>query len=115
MQYYGCMSDILHREVEVPCTVEEAWEQVITPSWLGDDGELEVVAGGEGWLRTDGEYRYLVVEEVEEGRHLAYRWATFSDPPSRVEIDLTPSEIGTRISISESPLEARAQAQLSLR
>jgi uncharacterized protein YndB with AHSA1/START domain len=109
------MSDILHREIEVPCTIEEAWEHVTSPQWLGDDGELDVTAGGEGWVREDGEYRFLIVEEVETERHLAYRWATFVDPPSRVDIDLTSTETGTRISITESPIRARAQAHFALR
>lgn len=109
------MSDILHREVEVPCSPADAWQHVIDPTWLGDEGQLDVVSGGEGWVRSDEEYRFLVVEEVEEERYLAYRWATFAEPPSRVEIELTPTDGGTRISISESPIEARARAQLVLR
>jgi uncharacterized protein YndB with AHSA1/START domain len=109
------MTDILHKEVEVPCTTEEAWSHVIDPSWLGDDGEINVVPGGEGWVKSGDDVRYLVVEEVEEERHLAYRWASFTEEPTRVEIDLSPTSEGTRISISESPLRARAQACLALR
>ena len=106
------MRDILYREVDVPCDVEAAWQYVIHPSWLGDDGELDVVPGGEGWVSEGEETRFLVVEEVDEERHLSFRWAGFVDAPSRVEIDLEPTLEGTRISISESPLEARAMASL---
>ncbi|HEV3186892.1 MAG TPA: SRPBCC domain-containing protein [Acidimicrobiales bacterium] len=109
------MRDILHREVEVPCDVEAAWQHVIDPSWLGDDGELDVVPGGEGWVRDGEETKYLVVEEVDNERHLTFRWASFVDAPSRVDIDLEPTPEGTRISISESPLEARAMAGLVTR
>jgi uncharacterized protein YndB with AHSA1/START domain len=109
------MRDILHKEVELPCDVEEAWAHVITPSWLGDDGELTAVPGSEGWVSSGDDIRYLVVEEVDEERRLAYRWASFTDEPTRVEIELSPSSTGTRISISESPLTARAQASLALR
>ncbi len=109
------MSDILHREVEVPCPVEEAWEHVVDPSWLGRDGTLEPFVGGEGWVADDDGTRYLLVEEVKEFERLVYRWASFDDAPSRVEIELTPVEGGTRISIVETPVDVRAQACLSPR
>ncbi len=115
MQYSGCMTDILHKEVELPCTPEEAWGHVVDPSWLGDVGELNAVPGGEGWVKSGDDLRYLVVEEVEEERRFAYRWASFTDAPTRVEIELAPTSEGTRISITEAPLEAKAQACLALR
>lgn len=109
------MRDILYREVDVPCDVEEAWRHVIDPAWLGDKGELDAVPGGEGWVNDGEETKYLVVEEVDGERHLVYRWASFTDEPSRVEIDLEPTSKGTRISIRETPLEARAMASLCAR
>jgi hypothetical protein len=57
----------------------------------------------------------LVIEVVDEERHLSYRWATFIDAPTRVETDLEPVAEGTRVSISESPIEVKAQARLALR
>ena len=104
------MSDILYRELELPCSVAEAWAHVIDPSWLGDDGELDTVTGADGWVSSGDDTRYLIVEEVDEARRLVYRWASFCDEPSRVEIELTPVPSGTRISISESPLQAMAMA-----
>jgi|GEM_PF-1178302 len=109
------MRDILYHEVDVPCDAEAAWQHVIDPSWLGDDGELDIVVSGEGWVSEDGETKYLVVEEVDDERHLSFRWASFVDAPSRVDIDLEPTLEGTRISITESPLEARATASLVTR
>jgi uncharacterized protein YndB with AHSA1/START domain len=109
------MRDILYKEVEVPCSVEEAWSQVINPAWLGDDGELVAVRGSEGWVKSGDDVRYLVVEDVDDERRLVYRWASFTEEPTRVEIQLSPITEGTRISISESPLSARAQACLALR
>jgi uncharacterized protein YndB with AHSA1/START domain len=109
------MRDILYKELEVPCGVDEAWRHVISPVWLGDDGELTARPGSEGWVKCGDDIHYLVVEEVEEERRLAYRWASFTEEPTRVEIDLSPTSNGTHISISESPLQARAQACLALR
>ena len=106
------MKDILHRELEVPCSVEEAWMHVTDPTWLGDEGELHANTGAEGWVTSDGDTHYLVVEEADEAHRLVYRWASFSDEPSRVEIELEPVPTGTRISISETPLQARAMASL---
>ena len=103
------MIERVQREFEVPCDLEAAWNHVIDPSWLGEEGELEARPDGEGWVRDRETTRYLVVEEVDEQRRLVYRWASFTDAPSLVEIDLAPSGAGTRISITESPLEARAQ------
>jgi len=109
------MNDSLHRELDLPCGVEEAWEHVIDPSWLGDEGQMDAVVGAQGWVRSDGETRFLVVEEVEEARRLAFRWASFHEEPSRVEIGLESVPEGTRVVISESPLRAMARATLALR
>jgi uncharacterized protein YndB with AHSA1/START domain len=109
------MTDTVHRELELPCSPREAWEHVIDPSWLGDDGEMPMVPGADGWISEGDDVHYLIVEEVDEENRLVYRWATFADEPSRVQIELTPTPEGTRISISESPVAVRAQACLVLR
>jgi len=109
------MNDMVHREVELPCSSEEAWDHVTDPSWLGENGSLDALEGAEGWVNDGGETRYLVVEEVEVERRLVYRWASFTDAPTRVEIDLEPSGGGTRISITERPMEIKALAGLACR
>jgi uncharacterized protein YndB with AHSA1/START domain len=109
------MTDIVHRELDLPCSPREAWEHVVNPSWLGDDGVLPTTPGSDGWISDGDDVRYLIIEEVDEENRLVYRWATFADEPSRVEIELTPTAEGTRISISESPIEVKAQASLVLR
>jgi hypothetical protein len=108
------MTENVEKEVELPCSPGEAWEQIIDPSWLGVEGDMPTSAGDEGWV-NDGEVtRYLIAEEVVEERRYVYRWATFEEPPTRVAIELTPTSEGTHISISESPLDVRAQASLVL-
>lgn len=109
------MTDTVHRELDLPCSPSEAWEHVIDPSWLGDDGDLPTTPGSDGWISEGDDVHYLIVEEVDEANRLVYRWATFADEPSRVEIELTPTSAGTRITISESPIEVRAEACLALR
>ncbi len=109
------MKDTLHREIVIPCNIEEAWEHVAAASWLGDEGELDPVVGAEGWVTSEGETRYLVVDEVDEGQRLVFRWASFLDEPSRVEIVLETMAGGTRVVVSESPLRAKASATLCIR
>lgn len=109
------MSDTVHRVVELPCTQEEAWDFIIDPSWLGDEGEVTTEEGSEGWVRDGEDTKYLYVEEVIEGERFVYRWASFTEEPSRVEIELAPSPSGTSIDITESPLSARMMASLAHR
>jgi uncharacterized protein YndB with AHSA1/START domain len=109
------MKKILHRTVELPSPVEETWDIVLDPSWLGDEGEVNAEEGGEGWVREGDETRWMLVEEVVEGERFIYRWASFIDEPSRVEITLSPTDGGTRVDIVESPLPATMKASLALR
>jgi uncharacterized protein YndB with AHSA1/START domain len=109
------MTDTVYRELDLPCSTREAWRHVIDPSWLGDDGEVPTEPGADGWISDGGDVHYLIVEEVDKESRLVYRWASFADEPSRVAIELTPTSQGTRISISESPIEVKAQASLVLR
>jgi len=108
------MTDTVEREVDLPCAPDEAWEYIIDPAWLGDDGAMEAVPGAEGKVIDDGEERFLLVEEVVSSKRLVFRWASFGDPPSRVEIELTPHNEGTKIKITEMPVNVRAQALVSV-
>ncbi len=107
------MREILHREVELPCSVDESWDHIVDPAWLGDEGALDAREGGEGWVREGDQTRWILVEEVVAGERLVYRWASFADEPSRVEITLSPTTVGTRVEIVESPLAARMMASLT--
>jgi len=109
------MRDILHRSVELSCPIDVTWDIVLDPSWLGDEGEVNAEEGGEGWVREGDDIRWMLVEEVVEGERFTYRWASFTDEPSRVEITLSPTGDGTRVDIVESPLQATMKASLALR
>lgn len=108
------MREILHRTVELPCPLDETWDLVLDPSWLGDEGELDPIEGGEGWVREGDDTRWVLVEEVIAGERFTYRWASFRDEPTRVEITLSPTNEGTRVDIVESPLPAIMKASLAL-
>lgn len=102
----------MRQDVEVPVSPERAWPAVADPNWLGDAGEFDLRPGGEGWVEDEGETHFVLIEEVDEPRRLTYRWATFADAPSRVEIDLTPTATGTRVTVTETPLSSSPRAQL---
>jgi uncharacterized protein YndB with AHSA1/START domain len=107
------MSDSIVTEVELDLPPDEAWEHIIDPAWLGDDGHISAVPGGEGEVIDDGQLHVVVVEEVERPDRFAFRWATFDEPPSRVEIDIVESDGGSRVVITETPLMPMARQQSS--
>jgi uncharacterized protein YndB with AHSA1/START domain len=112
--------ETVERTVTLPTDLEEAWELLTHPdelsAWLGDDVVLDPVPGASGWVRErDGTDRRLVVDEVDEGRRLSWRWWIEGDDPdqtaSRVEITLSPTPDGTLVRVVEQPLvTARASA-----
>jgi uncharacterized protein YndB with AHSA1/START domain len=107
------MSDSIVTEVELDLPPNEAWEHIVDPAWLGDDGHICAVPGGEGEIVDDGPLHVVVVEEVERPDRFAFRWATFDEPPSRVEIDIIESDGGSRVVITETPLMPIALQQSS--
>ena len=84
---------------------------------LGDRCSRVCVLDREGEVVEDGELRVLVVEEVERPERFVFRWATFDEPPSRVEIEIIEFDGGSRVIITETPLEPiqmRADASATL-
>ena len=117
--------DAVEREVTVPASSDEVWRAVTradqVSAWFGADVELDPRPGGRGVFRwADGTHRHVLVEEVEPGRKLAFRWLPFEQTASgdivavastRVEITLDEVAEGTRIRVVERPAFAgEAQA-----
>jgi uncharacterized protein YndB with AHSA1/START domain len=105
--------ETIERTVTLPTDVAEAWELITHPdelaTWLGDDVVLDPTPGARGRvLERDGTDRSLVVEHVDEGRCLSWRWWVVGDDPaqagSRVEITLSPTTGGTVVRVVEQPL-----------
>ena len=96
------MSDRIERRVELPTTLELAWQAVTDPDWLSlwlaDEIRLDPRPGGEATFQIGAETRSGWVEEMsppdENGTgRLAFWWAVDNEPASRVE--LTVSAVAT--------------------
>jgi uncharacterized protein YndB with AHSA1/START domain len=99
-------SAVVEREIELDLTPAELWAAVCDPtSWLADEGSLAIVPGGEGRLVDDGVARRALVEEVEPGRRLVFRWwdehGDRSDE-SRVELTVLSAPISSVLTIRET-------------
>jgi uncharacterized protein YndB with AHSA1/START domain len=92
------MDDTVERELTVPEGIEEVWESLSEPAWLGDDASIDLREAGE--VRA-GE-RSGFVEEVEPPRRLVFWWSHPGEDATRVEIDLDETDAGTHIRVTES-------------
>jgi uncharacterized protein YndB with AHSA1/START domain len=93
MQLMGCNNDhdeelTVERELELDAPVDVVWEEL--PALFDGDDD-----------------RATVVDEIDPARRLAFWWApaTDADPPSYVEVELTPSGVGTLIRVRETRLD----------
>jgi uncharacterized protein YndB with AHSA1/START domain len=108
------------RELVLPAAPEEVWEELTDPArleeWFANDVELELEEGGEGRFRWDsGEERHAVVEEVEEGRRLAYTWSDEEGRETHVGFTIEEAEEGTRVVVTETAPSAEWTTALELR
>jgi uncharacterized protein YndB with AHSA1/START domain len=104
----------------------DVWGFMVDPAalsaWFGADAWLEPVPNSTVRFRfADGSVRRGVVEEVDPGRRLSWRWreqrgtgfgSTIGEP-STVTIELEPAIDGTLVRITEAPAAARAGARAS--
>jgi uncharacterized protein YndB with AHSA1/START domain len=92
------MSDRIERLVELPTTLELAWQAITDPDWLAlwlaDEIRLDPCPGGEAYFQVGSETRTGWVEEISppddrgSGR-MAFWWALDDEPASRVELTVT--------------------------
>jgi len=107
----------VEREIMIPAPPEHVWPAVTRSddlsAWFGADVEIDARPGGRGAFRwPDGTERQAVVEAVEPGRRLAFRWLPFQRTPegeavtvpsTRVEITLDAVPEGTVVRVVERP------------
>jgi uncharacterized protein YndB with AHSA1/START domain len=106
--------DAIH-EISIQAAPGEVWEALVDPIvlsvWFGAHGELEPREGAPVRFRfPDGSERRGLVEDVEPGRRLTWRWRELRGaglglvvgPSSTVVIDVVPEGGGTRVRVRES-------------
>jgi uncharacterized protein YndB with AHSA1/START domain len=109
------MTDLIERELTLPAPPEAVWEALTDPDWLrewlADEAELQLRPGGDARFRIGEDTRTGWVEEVTPpaggaaGR-LAFWWEQEGEPASRVALELTHTDEGTRLRVVESrPLD----------
>jgi len=108
------------RELVLPAPPEEVWEELTDPArleeWFATEVELDLEEGGEGTFRWEnGEERHAVIEEVDEGRRLAYTWSDEAGHETQVGFTLEEIEEGTRVVVTETAPAAEWGTALELR
>jgi len=73
-------------ETEFDADPADVWRALTEPESMGE------------WLGQP-----VVVEEVDEQRRLVFRWASATEAPTVVELDLRPVGRGTHLTIIERP------------
>ena len=102
----------VERTVDLDAPADDVWTALTDDEALSDWFEAEVtldpVPGGAGrFEEPSGEVRRALVEEVEPGRRLSFRWWTDGDdegPISSVTFELTELGDATRLVVTERAL-----------
>jgi uncharacterized protein YndB with AHSA1/START domain len=110
------MTELIHRELELPHDLGEVWQALTDPDWLtrwlADEAELELWPGGEARFVVDGEPRHGWVEEITppsegaDAARLCFWWQDDGRPASRVCLEAERTDGGTTVRVVETrPLE----------
>jgi uncharacterized protein YndB with AHSA1/START domain len=108
----------IERDLVIDAPADEVWraisDEAMLSEWLAPEVELDPREGGELHCRTeDGESRPGVVRLVEEGERLVFDWCRDGAEPSRVEFRVEEADEGTRLTVTETELQANAAAKAS--
>ncbi len=101
----------VHREIQLDADLEQVWAALTDPdelaSWMGGPVDLDVRPGGAGcFTDDDGTVRHACVGTVDPEHRLSLRWWPDDGAVSEVTFELCPTETGTRLVVTETPLES---------
>ncbi len=100
--------DVVRIEREFGADADRLWDAIADPDqlseWWGGDVDIPMESGTDGEASTGRGPAYIDVEEVDPPHRLVFRWATEVDAPTRVELDVEPTESGSRLTVTEMPV-----------
>ncbi len=111
------MTETVTTERDLDADPATVWEAISEPeqlgAWLDADVDVEISEGSEGTIVFgDGTGPSVVlVETVDEGERLVFRWATAVEAPTEVSIEIEPITTGTRIRVIERSIPQGAASR----
>jgi uncharacterized protein YndB with AHSA1/START domain len=109
----------IRRQIDLDADLTRVWHALTDrdelSDWLGGPVELEMCPGGHGTIVDDeGMVRHALIRDVDPERRLSLRWWPEDGAVSEVIFELCPTEGGTRLVVTETPLEpTSAQASVA--
>jgi uncharacterized protein YndB with AHSA1/START domain len=99
----------VEQDLVLPVSPEQLWADLTDPEevgrWFGATVEWDLVPGGLIHVsEDDGTERDGVIEAVEPGHQLRFRWWTPGERPSEVHYRLEEVDGGTRLTVVEQEL-----------
>ena len=100
----------IRREIDLAADLARVWHALTDreelSGWLGGPVEVEMCPGSNGTIvDDDGTVRHALIGEVDPERRLSLRWWPEDGAVSEVIFELCPTESGTRLVVTETPLE----------
>ena len=104
----------IRRQIDLDADLARVWHALTDrdelSDWLGGAVELEMCPGGHGTIVDDeGMVRHALIRDVDPERRLSLRWWPEDGPEdgavSEVIFELCPTDGGTRLVVTETPLE----------
>jgi uncharacterized protein YndB with AHSA1/START domain len=100
----------IRREIDLDADLARVWHALTDreelSGWLGGPIEVEMRPGSNGTIvDDDGTVRHALIGDVDPERRLSLRWWPEDGTVSEVIFELCPSESGTRLVVTETPLE----------
>ncbi len=106
------VSDSIHIQADRGRVWAGLTDPALLDSWFGERNEVELREGGRMSFEWEEHGRFAaVIDEVEEGRVLAFRWASVPDAQprsgnsTRVRFTLEDADGGTRLTVRETGWE----------
>ena len=109
---------MFRRDIVLPAGTESVWRAITEPGaladWFGARVEWDLRPGGRAHFRpvAEGADREGVIDDVEPGRSLRFRWwpADADGDVSEVAYELEPDEGGTALTVTERRLSVPARS-----